>query len=356
MLRLAAAALALLLVAPAAAADVNGARARAAEAALERAFAAPASGLYLERSGGRDVAYVWPFSQALAASVAVARLPDATPAERRAARVRLAALEHYRLGPVYRSRPGGDVFVDDNQWIAFDLLDGRALLRDPHVLARARTLFAFAVEEWDDNPSHPCPGGVYWSQRRPNRDRAAVSTAGAALLGARLASLPGADPAYAWWSRRMLDWLDRCLLLPSGLYANAVALDGSVNGRAWSYNQGLAIGALVLAARAGDPTALARAEQVANASLWFLDPAELRAEPPEFDAVLARNLLLLGRLDGDPRWYAAVQSYADAAWTLERDPRSGLFLFGAKRPRLLAQAALVQIYALLAGSAVTDDR
>src|SRR5579884_3583642 len=349
MLRLAAAVLALLAFAPAAAADVNGDRARASEAALERAFAAPVAGLYLERNGGRDLAYVWPFSQALAASLAVAGLPDATPAERRAARVRLAALERYRLGAIYRSRPGGDVFVDDNQWIAFDLLDARALERDPGALAQARKLFAFAIEEWDDNPSHPCSGGVYWARRRPNRDRAAVSTAGAALLGARLASFPGADPAYAWWSRRMLDWLDRCLLLPSGLYANAVELDGSVNPRAWSYNQGLAIGALVLAARAGDPTALARAEQLANASLWFLAPAELQAEPPEFEAVLARNLLLLGTLDGDPRWQAAVQSYADSAWALERDARSGLFLFGARRPRLLAQSALVQIYALLAG-------
>jgi hypothetical protein len=69
--------------------------------------------------------------------------------------------------------------------------------------------------------------------------------------------------------------------------------------------------------------------------------------------VLARNLLLLGAADGDPRWRVAVQAYADAAWATARDPLTGVFRFGRPRGSLLEQAALTQIYALLAATPVT---
>lgn len=338
---------------PCAAADVDAGRARASEAALASAFRARHPGLYRETSRSGSIAYLWPYSQAAAAMIAVASLPDASRAERRAAAAAVAGLAYYRRGLVYASSPHGDVFVDDNEWVALDLLDWAAVSHDPRAVAVARRLYAFAIEEWDGRASDPCPGGVYWTRRRPNRDRAAVTTAAAALVGLRLAARTRAPSSYSWWSARMLDWLDRCLARPDGLYANAVGPDGGVDGNEWSYNQGLVVGALVLAARAGDREALARAEQLAAASLRFLDPATVGLEPPAFVAVLARNLLLLGEADGDPRWRAAVQAYADAAWTTARDPLTGVFRFGRPGGRLLEQAALTQIYALLAAAPVT---
>jgi hypothetical protein len=349
--RLVAAVLAFLALAQCAHATVaaDASRAHESERVLDRVFASR-SGLYLDRVPRGSIAYVWPFSQAVAAAIAVASLPDASPAERRAAALRVRQLEQYRAGAVYASRRGGAVFVDDNLWIAQDLLDWYGVSGNRSALATARRLFGFAVTQWDGNAAHPCPGGVYWSEHPPNRDRAAVSTGGAALLGMRLSLLHNADPAFLWWSRRMVNWLDACLRQPSGLYANDVGPTGVVNGRAWSYNQGLVIGADALAARTGDPVALQRAEQIATASLSFLTPAALKAEPPEFVAVLARNLLVLARIDGDSRWRAAVQAYADAAWASARDPATGLFRFGKSTTRLVAQAALTQIYALLAAT------
>jgi hypothetical protein len=342
-----------LACAPGAAADVNGGRARAAAAALASSFHSRHAGLYLETGRDGRIAYAWPYSQAVAAAIAVASLPDATRAERRAAAAGVAGFAYYRRGLVYGSSPRGDVFVDDNEWIALDLLDWSALSHSGRALETARRLYAFAIEEWDGSAGGPCPGGVYWTRRRPNRDRAAVTTAAGALLGLRLAELTGPQPSYLWWSRRMLDWLDRCLARPDGLYANAVGPDGGTDGNEWSYNQGLVIGALVLEARAGDTSALPRAEALAAASLRFLEPTTIGLEPPPFVAVLARDLLLLGATDGDPRWRAAVQAYADAAWMTARDPLTGVFLFGGRQGTLLEQAALTQIYALLAAPIVT---
>ena len=135
----------------------------------------------------------------------------------------------------------------------------------------------------------------------------------------------------------MLDWLDTCLRGPRNLYFDHLRADGSLDRTAWSYNQGSVIGADVLLYRlTGDGAALANAEAVAVASLPYLAPGT--REPPEFVAVLARHLLELGAVDGDPHWRDAVQMWVDATWL---------------RPhaRLLTHAALAQVYALLATTA-----
>jgi hypothetical protein len=344
MRRLAVVVIAVLAVVPAARAGVNADRARASLTALDAAFRTT-RGTYVELSEGHP-AYAWPLSQEVSATLAVAAMPGASAGDRKRAGADLGILRRYRSGRVYGATAGGPVFDDDNLWIAFDLLDWSALTHDATAAVEARRLFGFAVARWDSSATGPCPGGVYWTLRGPNRDRNAVTTGGAALLGLRVAGAN--DPAVRWWSRRMLDWLDGCLLGADGLYADHIDAAGGLVPRAWSYNQGLVIGALALAAQAGDAQALARAEWLAQASLYFLDPRRLWAEPAEFDAVLARNLLLLGRVDGDERWRAAVQAYADTAWTWTRDPASGLFDLDGTGPRLIEQAALTQIYALLA--------
>lgn len=325
-------------------------RARLSQATLDQTFAGAAPGVYRDVPGG-SLAYLWPFSQALAASIAIAALPDASEAERRAPARLFKQLDRYRRSTVYASKPGGDVYVDDNEWIALDFLDWSAVSGSQKAARRAQRLFGLAVTQWATRSAGPCAGGVYWTQRPPNRDRNTVTTGAGALLGLRLAALPRADPALAWWSHRMLDWLDRCLRRTDGVYADHV-YDGGLDPAVWSYNQGLVLGAKALVSRAGDRDALCDAERIAAASLRFLAPAALDAEPPEFVAILARNLLLLGEIDGDPRWRAAVQAYADAAWLYGRDPATGLFHVGSP-PSLIQQAAFVQIYALLAS---TDGR
>jgi hypothetical protein len=46
----------------------------------------------------------------------------------------------------------------------------------------------------------------------------------------------------------------------------------------------------------------------------------------------------------------AVRAFGDEAWAQARDPHTGLFSFGKSGPTLLDQAAMIQVYADLAGN------
>jgi Glycosyl hydrolase family 76 len=156
--------------------------------------------------------------------------------------------------------------------------------------------------------------------------------------------------SYLVWAHRMLGWVEQCMASPDGLLWDHIDLRGQVDRTEWSYNQGTAIGACLLLYRlVRDRNALARAEELADASLRYFDEKRLSAEPPFFLAIFFRNLLSLGHVVHDPRYRAAAQAYADGVWTDRRDPQTGLVAFHAGAPaRLLEQSALVQIYAALA--------
>ena len=165
----------------------------------------------------------------------------------------------------------GDVYYDDNEWIALELLRWYDLRSTPQALARAKRLFKLIVSAWDTDATHACPGGVFWTTAPGNRDRNTVTTATGALLGLELYSRTH-DPTQLAWAQRMLGWVRACMLAPDGLLWDHVGLDGTRDDTHWSYNQGTAIGANVLLYRlTGDQGALERAEALADSSLAYFD-------------------------------------------------------------------------------------
>jgi predicted alpha-1,6-mannanase (GH76 family) len=158
--------------------------------------------------------------------------------------------------------------------------------------------------------------------------------------------------AYLSWARRMLGWVDRCMLAPDGLLWDHLDLDGTRDETHWSYNQGTAIGANVLLYRlTGEQAALRSAEKLADTSLAYFDRTPSGSEPPFFLAIFFRNLLDLAAVDSNADYRAEAQEYADAVWESLHDGRTGLFRFDGSQPvQLLEQAAMVQIYAALARS------
>jgi uncharacterized protein YyaL (SSP411 family) len=340
--------------------DRNAFRAAVSFWAMRHSFYDPSAHSYREVEGGRSVAHAWPYSQALAATIAMADVPRRGRLYVSEAAERVSGLATY-LGAsgAYTSGVGrsGDVYYDDNEWIALDLLHWYRLRNAPRALAQARRVFMIVVAAWDSDPTRACPGGIPWTNAAGNDDRNTVTTATGALLGLRLYEVTD-DASQLAWSKQMLTWVSSCLLAPDGLYWDHLGPDGARDETHWSYNQGTAIGANVLLYRlTGDATALQRAERLADASLEYFDRTPGGKEPPYFLAIFFRNLLDLAAVDGNADYRAEAQEYADAAWDVAHDPKTGLFRFHGPQPvRLLEQAAMVQIYASLSLQPTAERR
>jgi hypothetical protein len=315
--------------------DRDAARAHSAYRSLERIYLDRASGDYRQTPRGAVGSHAWPFSQGLAATIEVARLGGARSTAVHAVPARLAELDRrFRKRGVYRVAPRGNVYWDDNEWIAQDLLDWDAVHNSPASRRKAAQIFRAVTRAWDPDPQKTCPGGVQWTDAPGNDDRNTVSTANGAIVGLRLYLLTH-NATYLRWSQRMLGWVEQCLHDPDGLYGDHVSGNGSIDRTEWSYNQGSMLEAYRLLYKAtGDTTDLARAESIADATLTAFH-GRWSHEPTAFAAIFFRRLLALAHVDGRQRYVQAAQSYADTLW---RAPHRQLF----------DQAAVVQVYAALA--------
>lgn len=346
----------------------NSLRAHASFLAMQEYFgAADGSGLYREQvpvaPGDRQYSFEWPFSQAHIAIADLANQPGVSG--RRyddALATAAAAQEHYwdadggTTGlPGYASYPvgefgeGGDYFYDDNEWVG--LLDVQRYLtdRDEAALARAEEIFALVVSGWDTDPSHPNPGGVFWTQAPWSSDRNTVSNMPGAQLGLRLYQITG-EASYLDWSLRMYDWTNENLQRPDGLYSDHVDLAGSIEPTVWSYNQGVPVGVNVLLYEVtGEQRYLDEASRIAEAAYrYYIDEGRLDDQPAFFNSIFFKNLLLLESVTGGSTYRGAMQQYADEVWAEHRDPATGVFSFDDGPTELLEQAAVTQIFAVLA--------
>lgn len=337
------------------------------------------SGLY-RRDGRmrtpRSAAHLWPFSQALVATLNVAGIgkeliafdADAAIADR------LAALERYydptRGQPAYSSdvlgtRRGGDRYYDDNAWIGLALIQLERMRPGSGYLQRAQELFQFATGGWDRSEG-PSSGGVFWVEQgrglgAKNHDRNTVSTAPNAELGLHLAELIGAPAAGAnVGPEQMYDWVLATLdssregeCSGTGLFWDKLRGDGTLDNTLWTYNQGSMVAATVLLARrSGSERAgyLARAEAIARKALRHF-AGKWERQPPPFNAIFFRNLLLLHAAADDaelcPAIIEAIRDYVDYAWYERRDAHDRFHLSDGG-VTLLNQSAIVQLLALLA--------
>jgi hypothetical protein len=348
----------------------NGARASASYDAMQKYFYEhDGSHLYHEQypvaQGDNMYSYEWPFSQAHTATIDIANLPgEAGRSYRSDLADRWLGQERYwnttgTTGlPGYDSyaRPpygnGGDKFYDDNAWVGLASIQLYKMTGEQMPLDRAKQIFALAVSGWDTDPTHADPGGVFWTQATWSRDRNTVSNMPNAEVGLRLYQLTG-DQYYFDWAQKMYDWTNTYLLAPNGLYWDHVDLAGNVQKTQWSYNQGVPVGVNTLFYEVtGDRKYLQRAENIANAALDFYGTGDsLYQQPAYFNSIFFKNLLLLQSVDHDQRYVKAMQAYADQVWASYRDAATGLFHFnGSQETQLLEQAAMTQIYAVLAWS------
>lgn len=345
--------------------SVPAARALAAYSALEKYLAAgDGSGLYREEypaaTGDNPYSYEWPYSQIHIAALDLT-VPDSRSEARLAARA--AAQEHYWNAaggttglPGYDSYAvapygaGGDMFYDDNEWVGLAKVQRYLQTGDRAALRRAEQIFALVESGWDTDTTHSDPGGVFWTQATWSQDRNTVSNMPGAELGLRLYQITGRRH-YLDSALRFYHWTNTYLQSPSGLYWDHVDLQGTVEKTFWSYNQGVPVGVNVLLYEVTrDRTYLQRAERVADAAYtYFVTQGRLDAQPIFFNSIFFKNLLLLPPESGTDRYRRAMSQYAGRVWSTMRDPATGLVRFDADgRTQAIQQAALVQIYAVLA--------
>jgi hypothetical protein len=351
-------------------------RAAATDASLQRHFGTD-HGLFTEtfpNTGDKPYAYEWPYSQAMVAAIDRAGIRSDSAATHKAAtktaNARIDALAAYwnptpAVGPAHYASyvvaplgGGGDAFYDDNEWDALAFIQWYQQTGDRKALERAEQIFDLVVYGWDDDPSHPCPGGVFWTQASWSQDRNTVSNGPGAEIGAHLYLITGKQ-SYLDWAKKMVAWTDTCLLAPNGLYYDNIKLDGSIDKTQWSYNQGVMLGAKTLLYKAtGQRHYLREAKAIAAAGLAFYGAIQedgqshYFSQPARFNAIFFANLLLLGSVAPDARYLSAMKTYENQSRQRYFDKATGLFRFdGSTAPvTLLEQAAMVRIQSMLAWS------
>jgi Glycosyl hydrolase family 76 len=347
----------------------NPLRALLAFQAMQGYYYIQGSGLY----NGEPFSYLWPFSQALAATVSLANVHGMPASIATELHARLAGLRSYldidnsglpegtftsslaafdgTVAPP--AGPGGTKYYDDNDWVGIELMRIYKLGHDPAVLASAQAIMAFEMAGWQTNPQLPCPGGIPFSNNAENTDRNTVTSAPAAELALQLYRATK-NPEYLRFAEMAYLWVRSCLLQPNGLYADHINARGVVEPMLWSYGQGTMIGAGTLLYQAtGNPGYLYQARQTAAAALAYFTPERLGGEIPFFPSVYFRNILYLDSVTHDPPGAKLAQAYVDYAWQRLR-LSNNLFVAGSPASaQLLVQAAIVQVYGLLSSPAST---
>jgi hypothetical protein len=369
----------------------NPARALAAYAAMQQNFYIPGTGLY----EGEPYSYLWPFSQALVATVSVSGIRGQAAKQSvtyaRELHVRMYGLAKYwnstttageplpgeqppeaegsegtesseTVGvpppglPSYNGSvvpPGGVSYYDDNEWVGIELMRLYKRRHEAPLLEKAEQIMAFVMAGWQTNPKLACTGGVPFSDSPSNTDRNTITNGPAAELGVQLYRITG-NQTYLQFAEMAYEWTRGCLLQPSGLYADHIRRHGVIDPTLWSYTQGVMIGAGTLLYQAtGNGAYLYQARQTANAAQAYFTVQRCLSENPFFPSVYFRNLMYLDSITHDPTGARIAQSYVNYMW-VNRRLKSGLFVFGSPlSSQLLVQAAVVQTYALLSTSPST---
>lgn len=336
-------------------------------------FYVPEAGLYREfnpsRPDDKEFSWLWPFSSLISALNALARLPEHGATYYDDLRRMIDVLEAYRDPdapvPAYddyvQSRGGGRKYYDDNEWLGLEFLNAYHTLGDTRYLEDAKTMFEFAFSGW----SADMGGGIYWREDDPTTKNT-CSNGPAALLALRLFQDTG-EQRYVDHALAILDWLKR-LRAPEGYYWDALASDGTLDKRVYTYNTGTVLHSYALLYQiTNEVTYLDEAQALARGGHAYFAPVHPKAgigiypQTPWFNAVLLRGYIALYELDGNPEYLLAMRANLDYAWEHARGTDGMINGDWSGEPdghfpgrSILDQGAMVELYALLARS-LPDD-
>ena len=172
------------------------------------------------------------------------------------------------FGRAQRVNPGfSNEYYDDDGWWALAWIAAFDLTGEAKYLDLARTLFAGMAAGWDD----VCGGGLWWTRTKNYKN--AIPNELFLLIAGRLhqrTTSPGSRASgYLDWALREWRWFRASGLIgPAGLVNDGLTAGCANNGgTAWTYNQGVIIGGLVVLHEiTGDGAYLGQAEAIAAAA------------------------------------------------------------------------------------------
>ncbi|KAK5138368.1 hypothetical protein LTR08_003429 [Meristemomyces frigidus] len=214
-------------------------------------------------------------------------------------------------------------YYDDEGWWAMAWLKVYDLTMNDTYLHTAQAIFI----DLTGGTNATC-GGQWWSKDRNKSNT--INNELFLVVGASLANRVSGNQEYKDAATAQVDWL---LNTANLMTANNTLVDGltisdcTPEGKVWSYNQGVILGALIeMNKLTGNSSYLDTADKIARGTLDHLttvdgiltDSAEQDDTAAQFKGVFTRNLAYLQAPRGNGNYVAFLRNNADTIWANNR--------------------------------------